>query len=29
MDLIVICNTAYNTQPAAGYNLYGKVTYVQ
>ena len=27
-DLIVIASTIYNTQPAAGYNLYGRVSYV-
>jgi hypothetical protein len=27
-DLLVIVTTGYNTQPAAGYNLYGRVEYV-
>lgn len=28
MDLIVVATTVYNTQPAAGYNLFGRVEYV-
>lgn len=27
LDLIVICTTAYNTQPAGSFNMYGKVSY--
>lgn len=28
MDIIMVCTHAYNTQPAAAYNLYGRLTFV-